>query len=623
MTKTSASPNSSPDRATLARRDILTGTAAAMVAATAAPRLLDIREAAAATPFKELTHGIDEWHHVAEGFRADVLVRWGDPLFADAPALDIGNLTGDAQLKQFGYNCDFIAYFPLPKGSARSDHGLLCINHEYTNADLMFADVRGATPYPAPTRRHMEVQMAAHGHSVVEVKRNDAGSWGYVQDSRYNRRITAWETAMILSGPAAGHARLKTTDDPTGRSVIGTFNNCAGGQTPWGTCLMAEENVHYYFTGDPRGTDEAGNHLELGITRELRYEWGRFLDRFNVEKEPHEPNRFGWVVEYDPYDPSSVPVKRTALGRFRHEGATSAVSKDGRVAIYSGDDQLFQYVYKFVSARAFDPENPEANRNLLDDGTLYVARFEEDGRVRWLPLVWGTGPLTPANGFADQAGVLIETRRAATFAGATPMDRPEDVEANPVTGAVYVALTKNPFRRSYQADAANPRARNRAGHIIEMLPPGGNDHAAETFTWNVFLMAGDPSDAAAGAMYHADVSANGWFANPDNLAFDPMGRMWIATDGAPDFDTADGLWTTEVEGPRRALTRYFFKCPVDAEMTGPCFTPDGETLFASVQHPGQGSDFANPSTRWPDFDPDMPPRPSVVAITRDGGGPIA
>ncbi len=561
------SNRNSEHRATLARRDVLSGTAAAMVAAAAPPHQALAREAqAAAETFEELQHGLDAHHHVADGYRADVLIRWGDPLFADAPAFDPDNLSGAAQAQQFGYNCDFIGYFPLPKGSERSDHGLLCVNNEYTSADLMFDDVQGASPYPAPTRRHMDVQMAAHGHSVVEIKRDRSGTWTYVQDSRLNRRITAWDTVVSVSGPAAGHQRLKTTDDPTGRRVIGTFNNCAGGQTPWGTCLMAEENLHYYFTGDPRGSEEADNHLDIGISRELRYEWWRYLDRFNVEKEPHEPNRFGWVVEFDPYDPESVPVKRTALGRFRHEGATTALSSDGRVIVYSGDDQLFQYVYKYVSNHAFDPENPAANRDLLDDGVLYAARFEEDGTLAWLPLVWGNGPLTPKNGFADQAGVLIETRRAASFMGATPMDRPEDIETNPVTGAVYVALTKNPFRRAYQADAANPRARNRAGHIIEMLPPGGTDHAAEQFRWNVFLQAGDPFDPTSGAQYHADVSANGWFANPDNLAFDPQGRLWIATDGADDFGTADGLWATETRGSQRALTRYFFKCPEGAEM---------------------------------------------------------
>ena len=622
------------DHARLARRRLLSGTAAAMAGATLAPGVLRVDDAeaamdAAAVDFKELEHGLDQTHHVAEGYRADVLLRWGDPLFAGAPVFDPNALTGEGQARQLGYNCDFIGYFPLPKGTERSDHGLLCVNHEYTNSDLMFNDVRGSMPYPAPTRRHMDVEMAAHGHSVVEVKRERRGRWSYVQDSRFNRRIMAAQTQMNLLGPAAGHDRLKTSADPSGKTVTGTFNNCAGGQTPWGTCLMAEENVHYYFAGDARGNNETGNHLALGITTELRYQWSHYLDRFNVEKEVNEPNRFGWVVEYDPYDPQSVPVKHTALGRFRHEGATAVLSRDGEVVVYSGDDQLFQYVYKYVSNGRYDPDNPAANRTLLDDGILYVARYEEDGRLIWLPLMWGNGPLAERNGFYSQADVLIETRRAASFMGATPMDRPEDVETNPVTGSVFVSLTKNPFRRPFRADGANPRGRNRAGHIVEMIPPGGSgpnaDHAATEFTWEVFLLAGDPFDGRSGASYHPNVSASGWLANPDNLAFDPRGRIWIATDGANDFETADGVWVADVRGTTRALTRHFFKCPIGAELTGPAFTPDGETFFCSIQHPGQvsGSTFSNPATRWPDFQDGVPPRPSVVAITRVGGGPIA
>ena len=633
-------PNASQDlRARLARRALLSGTAAALVASKVGQSDgLAAHAASESSPdlpmglsldFAELKHGIDETHHVADGYRADVLLRWGDPLFADAPAFDPGALSAQAQSKHFGYNNDFIAYFPLPLGSERPDHGLLCVNHEYTNTDLMFADVGGGQPYKISNRRHMEVEMAAHGHSVVEVMRDSAGLWSFVQDSAYNRRLMASGPVMTLAGPAAGHDRLKTSADPTGRAVIGTFNNCAGGQTPWDTCLIAEENIHYYFAGDPRGGDETGNHLSMGLTQELRYAWSKFLDRFDVTKEPHEPNRYGWIVEYDPYDPHSVPKKRTALGRFKHEGATTALAKDGRVVVYSGDDQTYQYIYKFVSTKKYDPENRANNQDLLDEGTLYVARFEEDGRLQWLPLVWGNGPLTRRNGFYSQADVLIETRRAASFMGATPMDRPEDVKTNPVTGSVFVSLTMNPFRRQHRVDAANPRARNRSGHIIEMTPPGGEganaDHGADVFTWNVFLLAGDPSDVRYGASYHPDVTEHGWLTNPDNMTFDPQGRIWIATDGATGFGTADGIWASEVRGTARALTRYFFKCPIGAEMAGPAFTPDGETLFCSVQHPAQdnGSTYEKPATRWPDFKNGVPPRPSVVAITREGGGSIA
>ena len=575
--------------------------------------------------FAEIGRTSDDRHHVAAGYSAQVLIRQGDPIRRGGPQYRPGQQTGAEQEQQFGTDNDFIAFMPLPRGSSSSTRGLLGVNHENHRAPLCFPGIKSLAQL---TREQCEVQMAAQGFSIIEIAK-EGNRWRLVDDSGANRRISA-NSEMRISGPAAGHARMRTAADPSGTRVFGTFNNCAGGTTPWGTILTAEENVQIYFGGDAAKGPEAAARRRYNITgRGLRYEaWGRHFDRFNMDKEPNEPNRFGWIVEIDPYDPKSTPVKRTALGRAAHECATQAVSHDGRVAFYSGDDARMEYVYKFVTQDRYDASRPEANRELLDRGTLYVARFEENGSMRWLPLVHGEGPLTAANGFHSQADVVIEARRAGDLLGATPMDRPEDVEAHPRTGHVYVVCTFNQQRKPDQLNAANPRANNRFGHIVEIVPPlvnGRPDHAATECRWGFFLLGGNPGDPVHGARYGGAVSANGWVAAPDNVAFDPKGRIWISTDGQDDMaGFNDSLYAAQTSGPGRGVTRAFFNGPRGSEICGPAFTPDGKTLFLAVQHPGdeKGSTFEQPSTRWPDFRDGMPPRSSVLAITRDDGGEI-
>ena len=581
--------------------------------------------AASSLTFTELTRIFDQTHHVADGYKAEVVVAWGDPMVAGDAPFDHAAMDAAAQAQRFGYNADFIAFMPLPRGSQNSDNGLLCVNNEYVSFNVMFDEMpdddEGAKRM---TAEQVALCNMAIGHSIVEIKR-EAGLWSVVQDSPMNRRITL-DTPMAISGPVAGHDWMKTSYDPEGRMVRGTNYNCGGGVTPWGTVLTCEEGASDTFGGDIATTAFADVLERYGFDGSDYYARAKFDPRFDISVEPNEPNRFDWVVEIDPYDPAAMPVKRTALGRMAHEAAATVLNKDGRVVVYMGDDDYFEYVYRFVSAGAYDPANPASGKDLLDDGVLSVAVYNADGTLDWLPLVQGTGPLTAENGFATQADVLLKTRIAADLLGATPMDRPEDMETNPVTGRVYAIMTKNKKMTADKLNPVNTRPENFWGHIVEMIPPGGAgadaDHTADQYTWDLFVLAGNPADAATGATFHPDTTENGWFVTPDNLTFDPRGRMFVATDGANAFDIADGIYGVDTEGPARGLPKLLFACPMGAEASGPCFTPDGSTLFVSVQHPAEDSDtLATASTLWPDFG--VVPRPAVVAIQRLDGAEVA
>ncbi|MGY1747718.1 PhoX family protein [Modestobacter sp. SYSU DS0511] len=624
----------------------------------------------------------------AAGYEYSVVLRWGDPVVWDAPEFDVDAQTPEAQAKQFGYNCDYIGWLPLGRDDRRA---LLVVNHEYTNEQLMFA---GVADEAAPTTDEQKrIAMMAHGISVVEVARDgDSGNWLPDRWGKRNRRITAM-TPIELTGPVAGSEYVRTTADPEGRTVLGTLNNCAGGETPWGTTLHGEENFNQYF-GTTAPIAEDPRELQLGrygVSAEdapVRG-WEKIDPRFDLAKEPNEVHRFGWVVELDPYDPTSTPKKRTAMGRFKHEGANVQIAEDGRVVAYSGDDERFDYIYKFVSTKRYRPGHDRAarahNLTLLEEGDLYVARFtgdsppeqidglatlpadgEFDGTGQWIPLVKDGQSMIPGK---SVPWVLTFTRLAADRLGKqldangdfpdpaapvvvdpakvpTRMDRPEDIQVNPVNGRVYAALTNNSRRE--EADEANPvarsfafdledgtyeeRAGNRNGHVLEWLETDGI--AGDDFYWRVFIVAGDPETPGTWFAGY-DKSAVSAISCPDNVEFDPAGNLWISTDGnvlstrnreAGTFaGTNDGLFAVPTAGPERGHLKAFLTVPLGAECSGPQIPADGRSVFVSVQHPGEttGSTRDSPSSTWPDRLPERGyPRPSVAVVYRTDGGRV-
>ncbi len=571
---------------------------------------------------------------VPDGYRQNIVIRWGEPILRGAPAFDPEKQTAAAQAGQFGYNNDFLSLLPLPGERNRQ---LLVANHEYTDEVLMFRGYDAA----APTREQVEIAWAAHGLSAVVVEGDRrSGKLTAVPRHPLNRRVTA-TTEFRLTGPAAGSDLLKTSADPTGTKVLGTLNNCSGGTTPWGTTLHGEENFNQYFANASRATDK---RYGIGTAASER-KWERFDKRFDVAQEPNEAHRFGYVVELDPYDPTSTPRKHTPLGRFKHEGATVRLTHDGRPVVYSGDDERFDYFYKFVGTKRMKKGSSRAarehNLGLLDEGTLYVARLtgdspaieidgtgklpadgEFDGSGEWIPLATANadGAVSHVDGMTAEE-VFVFTRLAGDKVGATKMDRPEDIEPNPHTGKVYVALTNNTNRgvgTNAPADEANPRNANKHGQVLE-LTERWNRADSTRFAWTLFLVAGDPEDPAT---YFAgfpkdDVSP---ISCPDNVAFDPHGNLWISTDGA-QLGFHDGLFGVATKGERRGELKQFLTMPIGAETCGPVI--QDRRVLVSVQHPGEisGATVEKPASTWPDGAGRIV-RPSVVAVWRADGDDI-
>ena len=566
--------------------------------------------------------------HVAPGYSARTFFSWGDAVMADAPEWN-PDASDDwqAQLKQAGDNHDGMHFFPFSEDP--DGHGLLVINHEYVNPPL-HPNGMTLTDGKRPLDE-VRKEQAAHGVSVIEVKKDGQGQWQRVMPSRYNRRISAM-TPMAVSGPLAGTDALKTASDPSGREIIGTLNNCSSGFTPWGTYLVCEENWHNYFVNhDAADLARRVSHKRYGIAGEglsKLYGWETADPRFNATPDPsqphnghvNEPNRFGWVVEVDPFDPQSKPVKRTAFGRYCRECSVLSLGEDGRMAFYSGDDTKGEYVYKFVPSGRYVPGADQANRQLLDSGTLYVARFNPDGSGEWLALVHGQNGLNAANGFADQAEVLLNARAAADHVGATPMDRPEWVAVHPHSREVYVTLTNNDGRGVKQpTDKANPRPHNLHGQILRWNEQGG-DPTATVFTWEIFLLAGERPGAkdANGQPVPANLTGtiNGdIFSSPDGLAFDDAGRLWIETDYGDEESAMQAMGTNQLlcADPRTREVRRFLVGPRGCEITGITWSPDYRAMWINVQHPELSFPASDGKTR---------PRSSTVLVTKDDGGVI-
>ena len=624
--------------------------------------------------FKGIPISTGDTFIVPEGYTADVLYRWGDPITATAPAFkgDASETWREQEL-QSGDNHDGINFFPFP-GTDGNSRGILAMNHEYINPEYFHDVANFNKPEIADNTKK---QLAAHGVSVIEVKRNAAGKWEYVKNSTYNRRITGY-TPMSITGPAAGNDLLKTAADASGTEVLGTLNNCGAGQTPWGTFITCEENFNGYFGTEATGWTANALQNRYGLSAGgFGYGWHKGDPRFDLNVNPNEPNRFGWVVEIDPYSPTSKPMKRTALGRFKHENAECVLSNMNKAVVYTGCDERGEYLYKFVSTGTYNAADKTSGANLLDAGILYVAKFsagtvtgDNQGTGEWLALVHGQNGLTAANGFANQAEVLIKARQAADRVGATMMDRPEWVAANRTkSGEVFLACTNNNRRGQTPStsapatfnpngstlagsprpalDEANPRAVNNWGHVIRINEMGA-DAAALTFNWDIFVIAGNPSlDGAKKGSSNIDDSNT--FNSPDGIQVDPEGRLWIQTDGSyantGDYVNQGNNQMLVADISTKKITRFLVG-PAGCEVTGVCWSPDGRTMFVNIQHPGEvtGSAGTHPNapsgwtaaankdawvnanptvfSKWPDGPTGGRPRSATVVIRKNDGGVI-
>jgi len=605
--------------------------------------------------FTAVPISFDDTVVVPEGYSFQVLGATGEPISGDMPAYRPGANTGAEQEHQIGQCHDGIHFFPI---DGSSEDGIIAVNHEYIEPRFLHAEKAGykgvahdkrSVVYDADGMRDdddVRMEIAAHGVTIYRTTKQADGRWAIVADPR-NRKVTG-NTPIEIGGPVRGSAHVRTKFSPDGTMTRGTLNNCSHGVTPWKTYLTAEENWAGYFantTQIDQKPDLPREHSRYGVSTNPqggRYGWhlaksgaDEYL-RFDASTKGadatqdyrNEPNTYGYMVEIDPYNADATPIKRTALGRFAHEGVVFAPSVEGApVVCYSGDDSRFEYIYKFVSDEVYTEGKTDGS--ILDSGTLYVAKFNDDGSGEWLALAPGRNGLTPANGFADLADILVNTRLAADLAGATKMDRPEWGTIDPNTGTAYFALTNNSRRTQAQVDAVNPRAENNFGQIVRWNYDNG-DHTKASFDWDLFVIAGNAKNSAVAT--GGALSDDSTFACPDGLWCDYDSRLWIQTDmgdTGPDYEgplKEFGMNMMLAADPATGEIKRFLTGPWGQETTGVVSTPDGKTMFVNFQHPGAHASAdqfgaGDYGSAFPDYDGTVP-RSATVVITKDDGGII-
>jgi len=618
----------------LSRRNVLSSSTALGLSAFVINAGLSFNPAKAAQTlmgFKAIPASTKDAVTVPKGYSSHVVVSWGDPIFPESAPFDQETRgTAASQKLAFGDNNDGMWAFPIDPSRT-----VLAVNCEYVNADIFYGpretEDQGDPGHGDMPAYEVQKAKAAHGISIVEIIEKN-GKWSVDTSGKRNRRITA-DSPMIIDGPAKGDDLLKTSADPTGAISRGTWNNCGSGTTPWGTYLTCEENFNLYFGTDNRDFKRTPEQKAYGLkAKETRSQWYKFDKRFDLHAEPNEAHRAGYVVEIDPMDPSSTPRKHTALGRLKHENAAVALAKNNRVVVYMGDDERGQYLYKFVSKGKFVIGDAGNNRRLLEDGTLFVARFGNatrklDGKGEWVELAHGKNGLTAANGFKNQAAVLVFARKAAAQVAATTMDRPEWVAVNPKAPEAYCALTNNKYRGSKKnslgveqtLNGPNPREKNKFGQIVRLLA-AHEDHASKEFSWSLFVLAGNPTNQQGLNKGTENITEDNLFNGPDGLAFDDDERLWIQTDGKYSNKGAfKGMGNNQMlcGDPKTGEIRRFMTGPVACEVTGMAWSPDKRTMFINIQHPGvrgKESHFPNGG--------ETVPRSSVIAIRKDDGGII-